>query len=154
MNPRRHRNIEPWNSVLSSPREPDFPSILISRFQQAPRCLFSILTGSTRSFTSPSLPYKSVTTASVLSRLMQPVMAAPDGLVSNLRGRLSGRSPQYSAIPSQETDGDESLQSSQQRRRSGGPWGERRRCPLVLVVAFALIFALLIFTIAFGYVLG
>jgi hypothetical protein len=146
VNPGRHRNIDPGTPCFLLPSSsPGFNRRLVAYPPSSP------------DQHAPWLPlhsFESVTTASVLSRLVQPVMAAPDGLVSNLRGRLSGRSPQYSAIPSQEADGDESLQSSQQRRRSRGPWGERRRCPLVLVVAFALIFALLIFVVAFGYVLG
>lgn len=77
-------------------------------------------------------------------------MASPHKLVSNLRGRLSGRNPQYSAIPQPE-DGQDLPHP--QRGRGRGAWGPRRRTPLlVLIVGSVSVFVLFLLVVVYRYV--
>lgn len=61
-----------------------------------------------------------------------------------MRGRLSGRSPQYKTVPLQDNDDDQNLGS-----QGPGPLGERRRAPFVPAIGLALIFILLISVVAY-----
>jgi hypothetical protein len=71
-------------------------------------------------------------------------MAARGDIVSNLRGRLSGRGPQYKSVPDRDDEDNQNFGS-----QGTGPLGERRRAAFVPAIGLALIFVLLISVVTY-----